>query len=74
MSKVPVLSGLAQNLGRIFPEEPVIAVEEAVAHGLIKALGEENLGLHDIVCDRDYSRLCPDGGHSFIQLLGLILF
>lgn len=61
LSRVPVVSGLVQQLQEAFPREPLLAVEKAVADGLVHALDDESLDLHDVMCDRDYSRLCPEG-------------
>lgn len=61
LSKVPVVSGLASQLGIVFPEVPELAVKKAVAAGLVQALGDEGADLHDVTCNRDYSRLCPEG-------------
>ena len=45
----------------VFPSEPILAVEKAVADGLTHALGDENINLNDVVCSRDFSQLCPEG-------------
>lgn len=61
LSRVPVVNGMAQQLQEVFPSEPILAVEKAVADGLTHALGDENINLNDVVCSRDFSQLCPEG-------------
>lgn len=61
LSKVPVVSGLASQLRSVFPDQPQLAVDKAIASGLVRALGDEGLDLGDVACNRDYSRLCPEG-------------
>jgi len=61
LSKVPVVSGLGSQLRSIFPEHPQLAIDKAIASGLIRALGDEGLDLEEVACKRDYSRLCPEG-------------
>ena len=62
LSEVPVVSGLAQQLQGIFPEEPALVVQTAVADGLLRAIGDESVDLDEVTCNRDYSGLCPEGG------------
>jgi hypothetical protein len=50
-----------QHLKGFFPAEPMMAVEKAAADGLTRALGDEGIGLSEIVCNRDYAQLCPQG-------------
>lgn len=61
LSEVPIVSGLAQQLQGIFPEEPTLAVQTAVADGLLRAIGDEGIDLQEVSCNRDYSHLCPQG-------------
>jgi len=61
LSRVPVASGIVQHLKEVFPAEPMMAVEKAAADGLTRALGDEGIGLSEIVCNRDYAQLCPQG-------------
>ena len=61
LSEVPIVSGLAQQLQGIFPEEPSVAVQTAVADGLLRAIGDEGIDLQEVSCNRDYSHLCPEG-------------
>ena len=61
LSEVPIVSGLAQQLQGIFPEEPTLAVQTAVADGLLRAIGDEGIDLQEVSCNRDYSHLCPEG-------------
>ncbi len=65
LSKVPLVSGLVQKLQAAFPGEPALAVEKAVADGLVRSLGDERIDLHEVMCIRDYSRLCPEGKGVF---------
>ena len=68
LSEVPIVSGLAQQLQGIFPEEPTSAVQTAVADGLLRAIGDEGIDLQEVSCNRDYSHLCPQGvPRSFIN-------
>lgn len=39
----------------------MLAVEKAAADGLTRALGDEGIGLSEVVCNRDYAKLCPQG-------------
>ena len=59
--RIPIASGIAQQLKEIFPGEPMMAVEKAAADGLTRALGDEGIGLSEVVCNRDYAKLCPQG-------------
>ena len=59
---MPVVSGLTAQLQNIFPDSPRLAIDKAVASGLLRALGDEGFDLQDVTCNRDYSRLCPEGG------------
>ena len=59
--KVPVVSHLVSQLQGTFPEEPGLAVQKAVAAGLTRALGDEGIDLKEVICNRDYSSLCPEG-------------
>ena len=61
LSRVPVVSGLVQDLQVQFPSEALLGVEKAVADGLVRALDDESMDLESVMCDRDYSRLCPEG-------------
>lgn len=61
LSKVPLVSGLVEQLQETFPGEPTLAIEKAVAEGLSRSLGDEQIDLHEIACARDYSKLCPEG-------------
>jgi len=61
LSKVPVVSGLAAQLQNVFPDSPRLAIDKAVASGLLRALGDEGVDLQEVTCNRDYSRLCPEG-------------
>lgn len=61
LSGAPIVSGLSQKLSGAFPGEPQLAVERAVADGLERAMADEGLDLQDVTCNRDYSRLCPEG-------------
>lgn len=61
LSTVPLVSSLGAQLHSVFPEQPQLAIDNAVASGLIRALGEEGLDIEDVICTRDYSRLCPEG-------------
>lgn len=61
LSDVPVVSGLAQQLQGIFPEESALVVQTAVANGLLRAIGDESVDVHEVTCNRDYSQLCPEG-------------
>ena len=63
--RIPIASGIAQQLQEIFPGEPMMAVEKAAADGLIRALGDEGIGLSEVVCNRDYAKLCPQGRQYF---------
>jgi hypothetical protein len=60
-ARVPVAKGLVQQLQVAFPDEATLAVERAVAGGLSRALGDEGVELREVMCNRDYSRLCPEG-------------
>ena len=44
-----------------YPEEPRIAVEQAVASAMKLAADTEKLPLDDQTCVRDYSKACPVG-------------
>jgi len=61
LSKVPVVNSLAEQLQNVFPDSPKLAIDKAVASGLVRALGDEGLDLQDVTCNRDFSRLCPEG-------------
>ena len=61
LAHVPILKSLPQQLKKVFPEEPNLAVENAIADGLMRALGDEDMDLEEIVCNRDYSQMCPQG-------------
>jgi len=61
LSNTFLVSGLTTRLQGAFPGEPELAVRKAVADGLVRALGDEGLNLQDVVCNRDYSTLCPEG-------------
>jgi len=61
LSGVAVASGLAAHLKQIFPDEPDLAVEKAVADGLVRALSDEAMEVSEVMCNRDYSQLCPSG-------------
>lgn len=61
LSKVPLVSSLGAQLHSVFPDQPQLAIDKAIASGLIQVLGEEGLDVEDVICVRDYSRLCPEG-------------
>lgn len=61
LSRIPIASGIVQHLKEIFPGEPMMAVQKAATDGLTRALGDEGIGLSEIVCNRDYAQLCPQG-------------
>jgi len=61
VSGVEVVSGLAARLKEIFPAEADLAVQKAVADGLVRALGDEAMDIKEVTCNRDYSQLCPAG-------------
>jgi len=61
LSGVAIASGLAAQLKQIFPAEPDLAVEKAVADGLVRALSDEAMEVSEVMCNRDYSQLCPSG-------------
>lgn len=75
-SEVPIASGLAPQLRGLFPSEPSLAVERAVSDGLLRALDDEGIPASEVTCNRDYSRLCPEGwadagdGSTCVQPLG----
>ena len=56
-----MVSGLVSQLQGVFPQEPELAVQKAVADGLVRALGDEEADLNDVTCNHDYSILCPEG-------------
>ena len=64
LSNAPVVHGLASQLQEIFVNQPMLAVERAVADGLARALNDEGMDTAEVVCNRDYSRLCPEGSSS----------
>ena len=61
LSKVPLVSGIAKELQNVFPEEPALAIERSIAEGLAQSLADEGIDIHEVLCTRDYSRLCPEG-------------
>lgn len=61
LPEVVVASGLAAQLQIIYPSEPGLAVDRAVADGLAQALGDEAVDVNEVSCKRDYSQLCPSG-------------
>lgn len=61
LSHKPIVTGLVEQLQKIFPREPLLEVERAVSDGLARATHDENLEVGEVTCMRDYSRLCPDG-------------
>lgn len=61
LARVPVVSGLVEDVRVQFPSEPLLGVEKAVADGLVRALDDESLDLYEVMCSRDYSPLCPEG-------------
>lgn len=50
-----------EKLSATFSGQSTLAVEGAVASGLAKALGNEDIDAHEVSCMRDYSGLCPAG-------------
>lgn len=61
LAKAPLVNGLVERLSVAFPGEATSAIEEAIANGLERALGDELVDVHEVSCVRDYSGLCPDG-------------
>lgn len=57
----PILGGIVGELSDAYPEEPRIAVEQAVASAMELAADTEKLPLDDQTCVRDYSKACPVG-------------
>ena len=58
---MPLVGGLAQQLQKVFPGVPSLAIEQAISDGLARASEDEGIDLSELVCSRDYSRLCPEG-------------
>ena len=56
-----MVDGLVEKLSATFSGQSTLAVEGAVASGLAKALGNEDIDAHEVSCMRDYSGLCPAG-------------
>ena len=67
LARVPVVSGLVDDVRVQFPSEPLLGVEKAVSDGLVRALDDESLDLYEVMCRRDYSPLCPEGEHLRIS-------
>ena len=65
LSHVPLVNGMVAELRKTFPQQPTLAIERAVADGLIQTLEDEGTDTHEVRCVRDYSRLCPEGSLSF---------
>ena len=65
LSHVPVVNGMVAELQKTFPQQPTLAIERAVADGLIQTLEDEGIDAHEVQCVRDYSKLCPEGSSSF---------
>ena len=61
LAHAPIMNGLMQQLQKAFPDEPVLLLEDAIASGLVRALADENLGVQEITCTRNYATLCPVG-------------
>ena len=61
LSSKPLATGLVGQLVKLFPHEPLLAVQRAVSDGLIRALQDETIDVQETLCLRDYARLCPDG-------------
>ena len=61
LSEVPVVNGLVRQLAAIFSGQPMLSIEKAVSDGLLHALDDENIDVAEIACNRDYSKLCPEG-------------
>lgn len=61
LSKAPLVNGLVEHLQAAFPGESILAVKKAVADGLARSLGDENIDAREVTCARDYSGLCPQG-------------
>ena len=74
LSKVPVVSSLGAQLRSVFPDQPQLAIDKAIASGLVRALGDEGLDLEEVSCKRDYSRLCPEGAFHCDRLPLIFLY
>lgn len=61
LSGVPVVNGLVRQLAAVFSGQPLLSIEKAVADGLMHALDDESMDIAEVACNRDYSRLCPEG-------------
>ena len=58
---MPLLSGLAEKVGKSHPDQPMSAVEYDLMDALQSSAKNEGLPMHDLVCTRDYSACCPEG-------------
>ena len=65
LAHAPIMNGLTQQLQKAFPDEPALLLEDAIASGLVRALADENLGVQEIICTRNYATLCPEGAFFF---------
>ena len=61
LSHKPIVTGLVEQLQKVFPNEPLLEIEKAVGDGLLRAMQDESLDINEFTCSRDYARLCPDG-------------
>jgi hypothetical protein len=44
-----------------FPAEADAAIDGALKQALEVVVADEGISTNDLVCDRDYSRQCPEG-------------
>ena len=57
----PLLDGLAEQLVKDYPSQPLSAIEQALTDSLKRAADDEGMHLNDLTCNRDYSLACPEG-------------
>lgn len=50
-----------------FPAEADAAISGALKQALDALVADEGVPTNDLVCDRDYSRQCPEGGSVRFQ-------
>jgi CPW-WPC domain-containing protein len=58
---MPLLGGLAEDVSKAHPDQPMSAVQFSLTESLQTAAAAEGLPAHDLLCVRDYSACCPEG-------------
>lgn len=61
VDRYPFLGGLADDLAKVYNEEPRLAIDRALLAAVSYAADRERVPIGEFLCEKDYGQACPQG-------------